>query len=98
MGGILKSIFSGRKYVFSFRITSDKIYIQYFTSFLKPKTVELDLIHLSGAEMTKANRVADYPTAVNLKYKGCWIGYHIIDKKLFKFIEKHIRTMSTGYP
>lgn len=80
--GIIRIFFARRRYLTEFRIDNKKLTITYLTHFLKPYSIQFDLIDITDFDITKANWLAEYPATVNVRHKGEWTTFEIINKKL----------------
>lgn len=69
---IIRIIFTRRKYLTKFRIDDKNLTITYLTHFLKPYSIQLNLIDITDFELTKTNWLAEYAAAVNIRFKKEW--------------------------
>lgn len=96
LASIIRIVSTSRRYLTEFRIDDNNLTISYLTHFLKPYSIQFNLIDITDFEVTRANWLTEYPAAVNVRHKEEWTTYEIIDKKLKAEVKSDIAAANIG--
>lgn len=98
IGFVITLSINKRKYLYAFSVLGNAIEINYYNVFLKSKVVHIPLVQLTAIETTKANPIAQYPCALNLKTGDKWEEYPIVSKELKNEVKRFLASADIGLP
>lgn len=92
-GGLLRILFSSRKYLVSCNTNDSTLEIKYLTSLMKLKTYSITLVDIADIEIVQHKWFSDSPASINIKQGNDWIGFYLVDKQLVSIVKNEIASV-----
>lgn len=87
---IMSRLLVDDRYVHTFTIRNDRVFITYYNQFLKLKSIECALSDLNDVTLSKRMSIAIWSPKLDFKADGDWFYFYIVGRKRYNDIQQQL--------